>query len=653
MAIVENQLRSFAALFERRCYIESPGRWELWALAVLVAAGAFVRLWGLGSWGLEGDEKTMALPTLHVMRFGTPLMPSGMFYARGIGQLYLMAGSALLFGQSEWAFRIPSVICGILLIPIAYLCGRRFLRPLWNIGFVASVTFLPEMIASSQEARMYIFFMTSLAAYTALVFEWERSHRTVHLIAAVLAILVALQFHVLAVFGAFLLLFPGLLAADRRRLVHGAIAFGVVLAGFFALSHWINSFYPPRPIYGTERTTEHVGALAKIGAVPPLPIVLGLACAALLARWVARAITARGPAVAAGILLFLGMVCELALFFHVGVLLVLTGSLLAQRNGTRVWRRVAWVWIASVALAAFQLLYLEQVAGESARKTIGMMTGLPSVWPYVRGIVYSPAAWLVAGLGLLPALWSVARRLPIADYWLFFALSVWLPLFALGFFGWNVEARYTEFALVPVLLTAFAVCQQVVVMRARAACADTRSAQLACALTAAVLGVAVVNPLALARTVNAGYALHPDHKGAAEYIRAVHPSAADIIVAEDSLEQFYYLGHIDYWLRAIDDAAQFVEMKNGVLRDIYTGVPFIGTGPELAALVERRDRGAIYVIGTGEFKGAGVDYIHGHGIDAVLSEPTFRQVFVGRDGQTRVWKASAPAQDPAAAPGSS
>jgi len=45
-----------------------------------------------------------------------------------------------------------------------------------------------------------------------------------------------------------------------------------------------------------------------------------------------------------------------------------------------------------------------------------------------------------------------------------------------------------------------------------------------------------------------------------------------------------------------------LHMKGGVLRDIYTDAPLLGTSAALMALVERRDRGAIYVIGTGEFK---------------------------------------------------
>jgi hypothetical protein len=81
--------------------------WSLWLLASIVLAGAVVRFWGLGSVGLHGDEKTMALPVMNLINEGRPLMPSGMFYPRAVGQLYIMAASVMAFGQSEWLCVCP------------------------------------------------------------------------------------------------------------------------------------------------------------------------------------------------------------------------------------------------------------------------------------------------------------------------------------------------------------------------------------------------------------------------------------------------------------------------------------------------------------------------------------------------------------------
>jgi hypothetical protein len=614
----------------------------------LVAVGAILRFWGLGSWGLEGDEKTMALPTMHLVHFGSPLMPSGMFYGRAIGQLYLMAASVHEFGESEWAFRIPSVICGIALIGIAYFVGRRFLSPAWNMAFVAATAFLPVLIADSQEARMYIFLVTCLAAYTALVFKWERSDRTVWLIAAVGVLLIGLQFHLLAVFGSLLLFFPGLLTANGRKLIHGGVGVVIAVVGFAGLRRWMESFYIP----GIKADPRHIAAaethIAPLSLIHEGPLLLlgGVAAAALLAIYVARSVNARAPAIAAGVLLFGGIVCELGVFYHLGVVLILAGALLAQRNGGRALPRIAVLLALSLVLAVGQFTVLHQATGAPLHKTLGMMIGLPSLWSFLRAVGYSPFAWLVVGLGAVSALWRVAQRRRIPDYWLFFILSVWLPLFGLGLFAWDIEPRYTEFALLPLLVCAFAACQELAAGVARRLRPGTLPAvQVALAALTVVL---VVNPVRVVNAVNAGYAIHPDHKGAAEYIRSIGTHPNDVILAEDSLQQTYYLGHIDFWLRGMNDAAQFVYPKGGALHDIYTDAPLIGSGAALLALVERRDRGAIYVIGTGEFKGDELRVFRSDGIYEALQRPVFAPVFLGRDGLTMIWKVPAPTDVPAA-----
>ena len=107
---LERSVRSVSSLFcDTRPMASARPRWEMWALALLVLAGALLRFWGLGTWGLENDEETMAMPTMHILQDGHPLLPSGMFYARGIAQLYMMAASVKAFGATEWALRLPSV----------------------------------------------------------------------------------------------------------------------------------------------------------------------------------------------------------------------------------------------------------------------------------------------------------------------------------------------------------------------------------------------------------------------------------------------------------------------------------------------------------------------------------------------------------------
>jgi hypothetical protein len=167
--------------------------------------------------------------------------------------------------------------------------------------------------------------------------------------------------------------------------------------------------------------------------------------------------------------------------------------------------------------------------------------------------------------------------------------------------------------------------------------------QRVAAVASAVACVALVDPVSLARTVNSGYATHPDHKGAAEFMRSQKLGPRDVVLAEDVLQQTYYLGHVDYWLIAKYVAAQFVRQTQGDRpREIYVNAPVIGTGEELAALLDNPNRGTIYIIGSGEQQVDGRRYARGLGIQEVLDSGRFNVVYHGRDGLTKIWEAPPP-----------
>jgi len=233
-------------------------------------------------------------------------------------------------------------------------------------------------------------------------------------------------------------------------------------------------------------------------------------------------------------------------------------------------------------------------------------------------------------------------------------------LLMIGWIKWNIPPRYAAAQIVPMLVAGFAALQwgtqwltqrlDAVVPSAGSAAVTgaqrrkSREAPAARRGAAAVLAaLLVVNPVQVARTVDSGYTNHPDHKGAAEYVERLHPGPHDIILAEDVLQQTYYLGHVDYWLVNKQVAAPFMHQVNGRWLDFYTDTPLIGTGSELERLVEKPDRGAIYVIGSGENQEDGRGLMRAFGISRALSSPPFRTVYLGRDGLTRVWKVDAPA----------
>jgi 4-amino-4-deoxy-L-arabinose transferase-like glycosyltransferase len=660
--MIAQVLREFAALFvvtdpQAPAYRISDTarirRWSLWLLACIVLAGAIVRFWGLGSVGLHGDEKTMALPVMSLINEGRPIMPSGMFYPRAVGQLYLMAASVMAFGQSEWAMRLPSALCGVLLILLAYQAGGRFLTPAWKLALAAAVAFLPDFIEDSQTARMYVFLVACVTGYMALVFAWERTGRSRYLVAAVITLLIGVQFHTLAIFAAFLVFMPGLVQGDARKFWAGAVAFVTIAVGFELINHLITLAYP-QPADSDAGSADNGPHAAVVPHVKHLWLMLGAIPALAFSFWV---VARRG--MLAVLLLCAALVAEAALQWHAALLMGVAALVLGRRAGPLAGARLICLLAISVAIGTAQALFLLHQHAGTLKQIAGVMLGWPSVWSFISIGGYSEVALLgvVGSVGC--GLWLLAHRRPMPDHLLLVVLGVWVPLLMIGWIKWNIPSRYAAAQIMPLLVAAFAAMQWLTQTLARRTATQvdaqgdverdrglvlaspggvTAAWVPAAAVTAAIL---VVNPVQVAKAIDSGYANHPDHKGAAEFVAHLHPQAHDIIIAEDVLQQTYYLGHVDYWLVNKQVAASYMHWVRGRLLDFYTGTPLLGTGSDLEQVVEMPNRGAIYVIGSGENQEDGRSHLRGFGLAQVLQSPPFHCVYVGRDGVTRVWKVDA------------
>ncbi|MFI4886807.1 MAG: hypothetical protein ACHQIF_14705 [Steroidobacterales bacterium] len=632
---MQGVLRGLSSLFEDTRPRARAGRWVLALLVLIVAAGALVRFWGLGNVGLHGDEKTMALPVVHLLQYGTPEMPSGFLYPRAVPQIYLMAASALAFGIGEWAFRLPSALCGVLLIVLTWVAGRRFLEPRWNLALTAAVALLPAFIEDAQTARMYVFLVTGVTGFMALLFAWERTGRRGYLVGAVLEMAVSLAFHQLSIFAAWLCFLPGLLSVpartpqdQKRLLVQGAIAFAVIAAEYLALSHWIALEYPHAlgdiagtPINGPRAVAPQLHAAWPLIAALP----------ALALSWYVMHARGRIPV----FLLAASLVAQVSRLDHVGLLLIMAALVLARRQGRLPAARLAAYLTVCVLLAVAQVEYLLAHNSGTLSQSLGLLLGWPSVRAYIAVSRYSLAALLVAACGLAAGLWRLAHRKRVPDHLLFLTLAVWIPLLQIGCFEWDPATRYVDGQILPLLIAAFAVGQWAWARAGRTAALAGVAAAILCAL--------VVDPARLQAAVDPTYAEYPDHQGAARFIESLHPAPNDILVAEDPLMQTYYLGHVDYWLQDKEMAAPFLHQVDGRWADIYTDTPLIGSGSALERLVARRDRGAIYVIGSGENGAVRKTLMRGLGIQQVLDSAAFHLIYVGRDHLTDVWKVEPPA----------
>ncbi|WP_161965754.1 glycosyltransferase family 39 protein [Steroidobacter cummioxidans] len=646
-------LRSLSELFRTTAPLERDQLAHRVMLLAILGVGTWLRFWGLGNVGLHGDEETMGMAAMAIVREGAPILPSGMFYPRGMTELYLMAGSVRLFGESEWAFRFPSALCGVLTIYWSWLAGRRFLRPYWNLAFATAVALLPAMIVYSQTARMYIFLLASVAACMVCVFAWERSGRTVWLLGGVVALVIGIELQALAVTTALLFLMPGILQGDLRKLLYGAVSAAIVMASYLLINAWVDSHYPvPPPEYAADlgpplwdrsRAPEAFALTFEIALW-----IAGLAIA-FFAIHLSRVVPQRLAAISVATLLLAGLLLQLKLYYHVAFLLFVAAIVIARRfGGPRIWRRFRIFALGSGLLALIHVSLLASTPG-SLQKIIGALVGQPSIWPYARILQFSEVAGVLALAAIVWGLWQLMKGRRVTDYVLLAVLAVWIPMFTIGFFVWSMPPRYTVASLLPMMVCAFAFAQRALDwLQAWAASRKismlrARSAQLAAIVVTTAL---VVDPIQVAAAVNSGYESHPDHKGAAEFIKAQNIVDADVIVAEDVLQQTYYLGHVDYWLMGRNHARRYVELKNGRIQDFYTGAGVISSAAMLEDLLRAQRGHRIFVIGSGENQSDKRRGMRGD-MDPVLHSKQFEVVYQGRDGLTQVWRATGapPLQD--------
>jgi hypothetical protein len=612
-------------------------------LGVVLCVGTFVRFWNLGGPGLHGDEETMTMAAMHILQDGRPILPSGMFYPRGLSELYLMAASVRIFGESEWALRLPSALAGVATIYLCYVAGRRFLRPQWNIALAATVALLPEMIEYSQTARMYIFMLACVAGSLACLFAWERSGRTGWLIGGVITLIFGIELHALAVTCALLFLMPGLLQGDQRKFLYGVAALAVVMLAYLAIDSWVNSNYPvPPPEYVAQ-----VASQGKPGGAPlqhhpfifDIAIWIAGAVTAFLAVLLGQRVRPRLPAFCATTLLLASLIAQLAVYYHIAALLGLAGSIVAfrHRGSAPIARRYGRFVLGTAVVALVHVGLITAWPG-SMIKLVGAIVGQPSVWPYVRVMEFSIAAGVLLVLATAWGLWGLASRKRVPDYWLLALLGVWIPVFCLGFFVWNMPARYTSASLVPLLLCAFAFAQH---------CADRLWAWLRMGAAsrplqnAAVLAVALiaVNPASIVAARGAEGSQYPDHRGAAQFMRTQNITEDDIVIAEDVLQQTYYLGRVDYWLIGRKHGWRYLQLVDGRIQDFYTGTAVIDTGEQFRELLDSNPHRRIFVIGSGENQRDGRREMRGKEIDALMRSDRFEPLFVGNDRTTTVWRA--------------
>jgi 4-amino-4-deoxy-L-arabinose transferase-like glycosyltransferase len=172
--------------------------WPMLAVALLGSVFIFTSLGSDYLWEDEGDTATYAV---NILKFGVPRAWDGVTFIdsdRGLPlnkdlvlishpllQYYLTAASFAVFGQSNWAARLPFAVAGWLTILIAYLCAYDLTKNRW--AALCSATLLTtsvQFLLFCRQCRYYPLSML-LACLLVWIFFNMRSIRSALLFAIV------------------------------------------------------------------------------------------------------------------------------------------------------------------------------------------------------------------------------------------------------------------------------------------------------------------------------------------------------------------------------------------------------------------------------------------------------------------------------------
>jgi hypothetical protein len=131
------------------------------ALIALILAGCWVRAAGLPAvQGTMGrDEARLALAARGILAHGLPILPDGFLYTRGLLPAYLEAMAFAVFGISDQAARLSSLVFGSLTILAVYRLGRLAGGDGPALAAATIVAFAQPLVLQSREAWLYSSFL--------------------------------------------------------------------------------------------------------------------------------------------------------------------------------------------------------------------------------------------------------------------------------------------------------------------------------------------------------------------------------------------------------------------------------------------------------------------------------------------------------------
>ena len=250
-------------------------------MVVLIVAGVAIRLWQyLGNPALWLDEMAVANNLLSRSVVGLLSAPLADSQVAPPGFLVLSRAAVVAFGSSEFAFRLPSLLCSLLTLPVFVHLARRVVEPTAALVAVALLSLSAAIALYAAEAKQYAGDVLMTVLLSDLALGWLERPTRKRLLWLIVAGAVLVWFSqpaviVLAGAGAALLLGSPM---DRRRgLAPLLLVWGVMAAlsvayaraqmgpGLAAYMSWFwRDGFMPSPIRSTADVVWPLRALRDV-----------------------------------------------------------------------------------------------------------------------------------------------------------------------------------------------------------------------------------------------------------------------------------------------------------------------------------------------------------------------------------------------------
>jgi hypothetical protein len=282
-------------------------------LGILLLAmgwGLVVRFDGLGSRPLSEDEYLSVTCVQYIVEKGVPEFPTGGYYARALPLQYLQAASVRLFGDDEFAHRLPAALLSVLVLVLVFLYARIFLPWPLAAACVAMLAVSSWQIEFGRFSRMYVAFQcVTVAFFLAYHHAYFRGSAKLRYLPHAL-VLMAILCHTLGLFLLPFLFLPLFIDQNashgatppRNRWIFGIVSLVTTLAGvaYWQLESRLRDFHVQQNVLNDLHVpaSDSLGPLAAYKVLPITGNLLGAFLLIMLAAGMFiffRSRSKRGP----------------------------------------------------------------------------------------------------------------------------------------------------------------------------------------------------------------------------------------------------------------------------------------------------------------------------------------------------------------------